>query len=101
MKENYHYATVTEAISNLRKEGFSVDFNIVDNWIAYHSGKFDTDEFDIVEVYRYEGESDPGDEAVVYAIESTSGIKGILVAGYGASSDSISTKMLQKLAMRA
>ena len=101
MKENYHYATVTEAINNLRAEGFNVDFNIVENWITYHSGKFDTDEFNIVEVYRYEGESDPGDEAVVYAIESASGIKGILVAGYGASSDSISTKMLQKLSMRA
>jgi hypothetical protein len=37
-------------------------------------------------VHRYEGESDPGDEAVVYAIESKKGIKGILVSGFGASS---------------
>jgi len=100
MNENFHYGTVSEAINKLRDQGFTVDFNIQENWIAYHSGKFEADEFEIVDVYRYEGDSDPGDEAAVYAIESTSGIKGILVTGYGVSSDSVSTKMLQKLTMR-
>jgi hypothetical protein len=31
-----------------------------------------------MEVYRFEGDSDPGDEAVVYAIESTKAIKAFL-----------------------
>jgi len=36
----------------------------------------------------------------VYAIESKSGLKGILVTGYGASSDTISTEILEKLRRR-
>jgi len=58
------------------------------------------DDFEIVDVYRYEGDSDPADEAVVYAIESKTGVKGILVTGYGIYSDTISAKILEKLNKR-
>ena len=50
---------------------------------------------------RFEGDSDPGDEAVVYGIESKSGIKGILVNGYGYSSDSMSDDIARKLTLHA
>lgn len=97
METNYHYATVSEAIHKLREKGFTVDFNLEENCLACHAGKFKADEFDIVEVYRYEGNSDPGDEATVYAIQSASGVKGVLVTGYGASADPASTEILEKL----
>ncbi len=100
MENNYHYATVTEAINVLRAQGFNIDFNLEENSIVYHAGKFAHDEFDIVETYRYEGNSDPGDEATVYGIESTSGVKGILVTGYGISTDNASTAMLRKLGIK-
>jgi hypothetical protein len=97
MERKVHYATVTEAIDKLRQQGFTVDFNLEENCIACHSGKFNADEFEIVDVYRYEGDSDPADEAAVYAIQSKSGVKGILVAGYGASADSNTDAILKKL----
>lgn len=97
MKDNFHYGTVTEAINQLKEEGFTIDFNLENNCIACHSDKFNADEFDIVDVYRYEGNSDPADEAVVYAIESKTGLKGYLVMGYGMYSDNMSTEILKKL----
>jgi hypothetical protein len=97
MKDNFHYGTVTEAINKLREEGFTIDFNLENNCLVCHSDKFNADEFDIVDVYRYEGNSDPADEAVVYAIESKSGLKGILVMGYGMSADEMSSEVLKKL----
>ncbi|HLA57032.1 MAG TPA: hypothetical protein VK623_13085 [Flavobacterium sp.] len=100
MGEKVHYGTVTEAINKLRAQGFTIDFNLEENYISSHSGKYEPDDFEIVDVYRYEGNSDPGDEAAVYAIESKSGEKGILVTGYGISSDTISTKILRKLSMK-
>ena len=100
MENNYHYATVTEAINELRKQGFTTDFNLEENCIVCHVGKFEPDDFEIVDVYRYEGNSDPGDEAAVYAIESKSGEKGILVTGYGISDDTYSNAILRKLSMR-
>jgi len=101
MEDQYHYATVTDAINKLREKGFTIDFNLEENCLVCHDIRIGPDDFEIVEVYRYEGNSDPGDEAVVYGIASSSGQKGILVAGYGASSDSLSTEMLKKLSFRS
>ena len=99
MQRNNHYGTVTDAIKAFREQGFNLDFNLAENCIVCNSEKFVPEDFEIVDVYRYEGNSDPADEAVVYALESKSGLKGILVAGYGASSDSMSTSILEKLKM--
>jgi NADPH:quinone reductase len=96
MEENFHYNTVTDAINRLRKQGFIIDFNLKGDWLIGNREKFEAEDFKIVEVYRYEGNSDPADEAIVYGIESNSGLKGILVKGYGISSDYVSNEILKK-----
>jgi hypothetical protein len=100
LERHSHYDTVSNAIEALRKEGFTIDFNLEGDYLLSHTGKIHVNDFNIVDVYRYEGNSDPSDEAAVYAIESTSGLKGILVTSYGAYSDSLSTAMLGKLKMK-
>jgi len=97
MTHQTHYETVSKAIEELRKQGYTTDFNIEGNFIKCSEGKFSADDFEIDDVYRYEGISDPGDEAAVYAIKSANGLKGVLVTGYGASSESTSPEMLRKL----
>ena len=97
MTHRTHYETVSKAIEELRKQGYTTDFNLEENAIVCSVGKFSANDFDIVDVYRYEGNSDPGDEAAVYAIKSSNGLKGILVTGYGASSENTSPEMLRKL----
>ncbi len=97
MERKNHYGTVTEALQAFKDQGFIVDFNLEENLIKHGKGKFNADDFEIIDVYRYEGDTDPADEAVVYAIQSKSGIKGVLVAGYGMSSDSITTEIIKKL----
>ena len=97
MERKSHYATVSVALEELRNQGFTIDFNLEENSIACKEGSFQPEEFDIVDVYRYEGNSDPADEASVYAIESKTGLKGVLVTGYGISSDANSSAMLKKL----
>ena len=93
----YHYATVSVALEQLREKGFDEDFNLEENCLACSSGKFDEDEFEITHVYFYEGESDPGDEATVYGIESKSGVKGVLVTGDEQDEDGGSNAVIQKL----
>lgn len=97
MKHKTHYDTVTNAIEALRNQGFVIDFNIEDDRLVCEGHTFDANNFDVVDVYRYEGNSDPADEAAVYAIKSSNGLKGILVAGYGASADAASVEILEKL----
>jgi hypothetical protein len=94
MKEKHHYATVTDAVNNLKQQGYTIDFNLKENSFTE---KFNIEDFEIVDVYRYEGNTDPADEAAVYALESKSGLKGILVTGYGIYADAASTRILEKL----
>ena|ERR1700710_2176565 len=97
MEHKLHYGTVTEALDQFRKQGFNIDFNLSGDVITHPTGKLRAEEFEIVDLYRYEGDTDPADEATVYAIESKNGLKGVLVTGYGVSSDTVSDAILKKL----
>lgn len=97
----YQYESPVHAIEDLKQRGFTEDFNLKDNCIVCNDQKHNADEFEIKEVYRFEGNSDPGDEAIVLGIESTNGIKGILVNGYGYSSEPMGDEIERKLKMHA
>ncbi len=95
----YAYDTITEAVSDLKKRGYTNDFNIRDNRLAcdHLDAHFGHEDFEIIEVYRFEGPSDPADEAIVFAIEAPSGALGILVNGYGMYADENNQEFLQQL----
>lgn len=93
----YHYTTVSKALEELREKGFTEDFNLHENCLICKSGKYNDDEFEVTHVYFYEGETDPGDEATVYGIESKSGVKGVLVTGDEADEDATTNAIIQKL----
>jgi hypothetical protein len=94
------YDTLTEALNDLKNRGFTTDFNLgVEAIECNSSGKRLTPaNFEIVEHYRFEGETDPGDESVLYVIQSTDGsMKGTLVSAYGAYSENTSEILIKKL----
>ena len=93
----YSYDTVTEAVAGLRQRGFDLDFDARFDCVVCKDHKLKPEEFEIAEVYRFEGDTDPADEAVVYAIESKHGLKGVLVNGYGANADALSDTLIKKL----
>jgi hypothetical protein len=93
------YDTITEAVRGLKERGYTKDFNLRENCVVCNDEKYHPEDFEIVEVYRFEGETDPADEAVVYAITSNKGDRGVLVSGYGISADEMSAEMAKKLAM--
>jgi hypothetical protein len=101
MQRKTHYDTVSKAIEELRRQGYTLDFNIQDNNLVCSKGKFDKDHFEVMDVYRYEGNSDPADEAAVYAIQSSNGLKGILVTGYGASAEDVPADIIEKLSKQS
>ena len=97
MKQKFHYATITEAIEQLHQQGYTLDFNLQKDKLVADGKEYAAVDFEIVDLYRYEGESDPGDESSVYALASASGKKGLLVSGYGISSDSESEETIKHL----
>ncbi|HEU4472751.1 MAG TPA: hypothetical protein VFR58_16770 [Flavisolibacter sp.] len=97
----YQYETVSTAINDLKKRGFTEDFNLKENCLVCNDRKFTASEFEITEVYRFEGDTDPADEAIVYGIESVNGLKGVLVNAYGYASEPVGEEIAKKLRMHA
>jgi len=87
MNTRFLYETVATAINKLRNKGFDKDFSVQENAIVYDGEKIDMDHLKIAAVSRYEGNSDPADEAWVYALETNKGVKGILITGEGIYAD--------------
>jgi len=68
--------------------------------LACHHGNaiLSPDDFEIDKIYRFEGESNPDDQAILYAISSPKfGVKGLLVNVYGISTDEASAALVAKL----
>jgi hypothetical protein len=93
------FDTLTEAMADLKSRGYDRDFNLRETFIecGQTGTKLAANEFEITEVYRFEGNTDPGDELVLYAIEAKSGMKGVLVNAYGPYSNSTSAELIAKL----
>jgi hypothetical protein len=91
------YNTLSAAVSGLREKGFTEDFNLTENCLICNNKRFNPDDFEIKEVYRFEGPSDPGDSSIVYGIESKYGYMGVLINSYGYQSETLSDDIAKKL----
>ncbi len=95
--------TLSQTIDALRKEGYTEDFNLEQNCLECRAGGYRVfhNEFVIDKYYRFEGDSDPADEATLYAISSDKhGLKGILVNGAGIYTQDITNEMLNALKIK-
>ena len=94
-----NYESLVDALDDLRKRGYDADF--ATQTVCLYCGDLDLrlnpEEFNVDEVYRFEGDSNPDDNSVLYAISSSAGVKGTLVDGYGAYSESLNFEMAKKL----
>lgn len=94
------FDTVTEALNDLHARGYILNFNIAFDKIICESNKIclNPEDFEITEVYRFEGESNPSDEDIVYAVESKEGnTKGVITSAYGIYADAVSAELLKML----
>jgi quercetin dioxygenase-like cupin family protein len=92
--------TVSRVLTILKERGYTEDFNLTDTCLVCHGNslRLFPDEFVVDKHYRFEGPSDPGDEAIVYAISSIKhDVKGVLVNAYGMYSDRVSDDMIKAL----
>ncbi len=96
----YSYDTLSEAISGLQKRGYNGNLNLKKELLTcVDSGlQLSPDDFHIDEVYRFEGETDPGDELILYAISSEKyNYKGVLVNAFGMYAEETSDDLIKKL----
>lgn len=77
--------TLSQCVNSLVRYGFDKDFQVTDEGMKCTdcSKVYQPDEVKIVNYYRFEGESDPADMSILYAIETNDGLKGTLVDAFG------------------
>ena len=97
-----NYDTLTEAIRMKQGEGYTFDFNIRNSALDCRvlNKTFQSSEFNVDAFYRFEGDSNPDDSSILYAIHTECGIKGLLVDAYGVYSDNLNEDMIRKLKIR-
>jgi hypothetical protein len=89
--------TLSETLARLKKEGYTEDFNLNGDYLTGQRSAIQLapDEFVVDQHFRFEGPTDPADEAVLYAISSAKfNLKGTVVNGYGVSSDEAADRII-------
>lgn len=89
--------TLTSCTNKVKGDGYAEDFLVTKQGLTtYGESKtiYKPEQVNIVNFYRFEGTSDPGDNTILYVIETDDGVKGTLVDGYGAYSDELVSKFV-------
>lgn len=96
--------TLTDALARCVRAGFGDSFQARHGELFALTGgrRLAPEALRVREIVRFEGESDPGDAAVLFALSSADGaIRGTLVAGYGASADPETAAAIARLDARS
>ena len=95
--------TLAEATTRLADSGYVSQFLVRGDHLECRTCDDDIDpgQLTIDEVERFEGMSDPDDEAVLFAVTSDCGHKGTLVAAYGPEMTAEEAAVIRKLHERS
>jgi hypothetical protein len=96
---NEDLKTLVSCVNALVNKGFDEDFKVNDKGLrSLKTDKiYQPDEVKVVSFYRFEGTSDPGDESILYAIETNDGHRGTLVDAFGPYADTKVTAFMHRV----
>ncbi|MGE9314375.1 hypothetical protein ACLOAU_22150 [Niabella sp. CJ426] len=92
-------ATLSDLVNKAGKKGYGANFNVNPNGMLWDSKDqyYEPAEVSIDDFYRFEGESDPADSAILYLISTTDGNKGTLIDAYGVYDDANSSEFIRQV----
>jgi hypothetical protein len=81
--------SLTTCLNQIVNEGYTEDFKVTDTGLEslHKQGIYEPGQIHIINYFRFEGESDPDDNAILYVIETDDGKKGTLIDAYGIYND--------------
>ena len=97
--EKENMSTMVSILSVLEGTGYTAQFKATTSGIISLTTEksYKPEDVSINHFYRFEGESNPDDSSIVYAIETKSGEKGTLIDSYGMYSDPLVTAFIDKV----
>ena len=84
-----HMKSLASLTNKMVLKGYDDDFKITDTGLkSLKTDKiYQPDQINIINFFRFEGQSDPNDNTIMYVIETTDGLKGTLIDAYGPYAD--------------
>lgn len=81
--------TLTSCVNKVVKDGYTDSFKVKpEGLFSYTKDKvYRPEDIKVINFYRFEGQSDPADNAIMYVIETSDGQRGTLIDAYGPYSD--------------
>ncbi|HMS63716.1 MAG TPA: phosphoribosylpyrophosphate synthetase [Ignavibacteria bacterium] len=93
--------TLSGTIEKFRSKEFIHDFYIQGDYLKCNdtNEKFKSDEVIINRINRYEGDSNPDDASIIYAITTKSGTQGILIDAFGVYANSRISEFIKRVSV--
>ena len=97
--EKQNMSTMVSILDVLTENGYTTQFKAGEGILLslVSNKKFKPEDVKINHFYRFEGESNPDDSSIVYAIETNTGEKGTLIDSYGAYSDQLVSAFIKQV----
>lgn len=90
MEDKVEERSLVNVLARLKKDGYTHDFSVNEEGaLCSMDGKesFTVEQVRLVDHYRFEGESNPDDMSILYAVEAANGVKGTISNSYGPYAD--------------
>jgi len=84
-----HMKSLALLTNKMVLDGYDDDFKITDKGLKSLKTEkiYQPEQINVINFFRFEGQSDPNDNTIMYVIETTDGLKGTLVDAYGPYAD--------------
>lgn len=81
--------SLATCLKRMMNDGYTEDFRVTEMGLesTAKANRFSPDQIHVVNFFRFEGESDPDDNAILYVIETNDGTRGVLIDAYGIYND--------------
>lgn len=91
--------SLTNCLNKIVQEGYTENFKITERGLESLNqyNNYQPDQIEVINFFRFEGESDPDDNAILYVIETNDGTRGTLVDAYGVYTDQKVSQFMKKV----
>jgi hypothetical protein len=94
-----HMKSLALCLNKMVLDGYDDDFKIADAGLRSLKTEkiYKPEEVNVVNFFRFEGQSDPNDNTIMYVIETNDGLKGTIVDAYGPYADRKLSEYMQQV----
>lgn len=94
-----HMKSLALCLNRMVLDGYTDDFKMTPSGLQSLKTEniYNPDDINVINFFRFEGQSDPDDNTIMYVIETNDGVKGTIVDAYGAYADVQLSEFMNKV----